>query len=124
MTQYNELAQSALILTVDANRRNLEVLAQVLHQAGYRALPASTIAAFDQALEEPISLALVDVSGFGSNIWQCCERLRERAVPLLVIAARNSAALQQASVAHGARSVLIKPLVVRELLGLIRSLLQ
>lgn len=120
----DESAQSALILTVDVNRRNLELLAQVLHQAGYRTLPASTIAAFDQALEEPISLALVDVSGFGSDIWQRCERLHERALPLLVISARQSAALRQASAAHGARSVLVKPLVVRELLEIIQSLLQ
>lgn len=114
----------ALILTIDVNRRNLELLGQVLQQAGYRTLPVATIAALDQALEEPISLALVDISGFGADIWQRCERLRERAIPLLIISARQSAALQQASVTHGARGMLVKPLVVRELLGLIRSLLQ
>lgn len=120
----DEPISPALILTVDVNRRNLELLGQVLQQAGYHTLPVATIAALDQALEEPISLALVDISGFGADIWQRCERLRERAIPLLIISARQSAALQQASVTHGARGMLVKPLVVRELLGLIRSLLQ
>ncbi len=120
----DETAQPALILTVDVNQRNLALLAQVLQQAGYRTLPVSTITALDQALEAPISLALIDISGFGADIWQRCERLHERAIPLLVISARQSAALRQASAAHGARDMLVKPLVIRELLGLIRSLLQ
>ena len=41
-----------------------------------------------------------------------------------MISPKQSAAIQQASLTHGARGVLIKPLVVRELLGLIRSLLE
>jgi DNA-binding response OmpR family regulator len=120
----DETTQSALILTVDVNKRNLALLAQMLHQAGYRTLPAATIPALDQALEAPISLALIDISGFGADIWQRCQRLRERAIPLLLISARQSAALQQASAAHGACGMLVKPLVIRELLGLIRSLLK
>ncbi|ABU56794.1 response regulator [Roseiflexus castenholzii] len=120
----DDSTQSALILTVDVNKRNLALLTQVLHQAGYRTLSAATIAALDQALEEPISLALIDVSGFGADIWQRCQRFHERAIPLLVISARQSAALQQASIAYGARGVLVKPVIIRELLGLIRSLLQ
>ena len=45
------------------------------------------------------------------------------AVRLLVISPRQSASMQQQSIAHGAQSVLVKPLVVRELVELIRTLL-
>jgi hypothetical protein len=78
----DESVQPALILTVDANQRNLELLGQVLQQAGYRTLPVATLAALDQALKAPVSLALVDISGFDASIWQRCERLHERAIPL------------------------------------------
>lgn len=111
------------ILTVDANRRNLELLDQVLSQAGYCTLPVATIDMLDQVLEEPVSLALIDISGFSADIWQRCERLHRRDVPLLIVSARQSAPLGRLSLKHGARGVLIKPLVIRELLGLIRSIL-
>jgi hypothetical protein len=41
-----------------------------------------------------------------------------------VISPKQSAAIQQASLTHGARGLLIKPLIVKELLGLVRSLLE
>ena len=69
-------------------------------------------------------LALVDIAGFDRAIWERCEGLRHHKIPFLVLSPRQSAAIQQASLTHGARGVLIKPLVVRELLGLIRSLLE
>lgn len=114
-----------LILAVDRNPRNLELLAQFLGQAGYEVLPAASLSAFDQALARAaeIGLALLDIAGFDQSIWQRCERLRGAQIPFLVLSARQSAVLQQESLARGARSVLVKPLVVKELLGLIRSLL-
>ena len=116
----------AVILAVDRNHRNLELLSQFLVREGYQTRPAATLEEFDQALAEAngIGLALVDIAGFDRAIWERCEELRHHKIPFLVLSPRQSAAIQQASLTHGARGVLIKPLVVRELLGLIRSLLE
>jgi DNA-binding response OmpR family regulator len=114
------------ILAVDRNHRNLELLSQFLGREGFQIRLAATLEEFDQALAEAnsIGLALVDIAGFERTIWERCEGLRHHKIPFLVLSPRQSAAIQQASLTHGARGVLIKPLVVRELLGLIRSLLE
>lgn len=114
------------ILVVDHNRRNLELLAQFLGQAGYPMVLAYDAEEFGLALDrsDEIGLALIDLAGLGRRIWDPCERLRAKGIPLLVISPRQSVAIERESLAHGARSVLIKPLVVKELLALIRGLLE
>ena len=114
-----------LLLAVDRNQRNLELLTQFLSREGYQTCTLSRLEQFNQVLDQSdeIALALVDISGFDRRIWVCCERLREAKIPFLVLSPRQSAAIQQESLTHGASSILVKPLVVRELLGLIRSLL-
>jgi len=114
------------ILAVDHNRRNLEILEQVMGKEGFQTLVASSLEEFDQALagEEVIGLALVDIAGFDRHIWERCQRLREHRVPFLVLSPRQSVAIQQASVTYGARGVLVNPVLVKELLGLIHSFLE
>ena len=116
---------TAPLLAVNSNPRNLELLAQFLNQAGYQVISVDNLAAFDAALDHSpqVGLALVDISGFDHSIWLRCERLQKRDIPLLVISSKQSSAIQQESLAHGARSVLVKPLVVRDLLALVRTLL-
>lgn len=113
------------ILLVNSLPGNLHVLDQFLGKEGYLTIPAATYEAFDQALTEASSpsAALVDISGFNAEIWPRCEQLRSKKVPFLVISPRQSAAIQQASISHGARGVMVKPLVIRELIGIIRSML-
>jgi DNA-binding response OmpR family regulator len=113
-----------LVLTVDRNQRNLELLAQFLNKEGYETIQATSVEALDKIVSnaDGIGLALVDISGFDHSIWKCCEQLQAKGIPLLVLSPRQSVAIQQESFAHGARGVLIKPLVIKELLGLIKSL--
>jgi DNA-binding response OmpR family regulator len=115
----------SVILAVDHNRRNLELLGQFLGREGYQLSAAASLEEFDRALAEAdhVRLALVDISGFDRSIWERCEGLRLHKIPFLVLSPRHSAAIQQASLTHGAHGVLVKPLVVRELLGLVRGLL-
>jgi DNA-binding response OmpR family regulator len=115
-----------LILAVDRNRRNVELLGQFLGKEGYQLHPATTLDDFDHALADidEIGLALVDIAGFDRSIWERCEGLRAKKIPFLVISPKQSTALQQASLTHGARGVMVKPLVVKELLGMVRSLLE
>ena len=115
-----------VILAVDHNHRNLELLNHFLGREGYHTRTATTLEEFDLVLAEAnsIGLALVDITGFDRRIWERCEGLRHHSIPFLVLSPRQSNAIQQASITHGARGVLIKPLVVKELLGLIHSLLE
>ncbi len=114
-----------LLLTVGSNKRNLELLAQFLGRLGYRSHAVSSLEALDRALceLEEIKLALVDISGFDRGIWKRCERLQEKDIPVLVISPKQSAVIRQQSLTHGARGLLVKPLVMRDLAGLIRNLL-
>src|SRR5436309_2245601 len=114
------------ILAVDRNRRNPELLAELLCKEGYATLTGATVEEFEQALvaHADVALALVDLAGFDRRIWDGCERLRERGVPFLVLSHRRAEAVaQREGLSHGAKGVLLKPLAMRELLGMIRSLL-
>lgn len=88
-------------------------------------MTASSFEEFALAIEQPdkIGIALVDISGFDRRIWECCEQLRSHEIPFLILSAKQSAAIHQESLCHGARSILIKPLAVKQLLGIVHSLL-
>ncbi|KJH70903.1 response regulator transcription factor [Aliterella atlantica] len=114
-----------LIVTVGCHRRNQEVLAQYLNKAGYNSIGANSLEELDQVLTQytdDIKLVIVDISGFDSSIWQLCQHLRTVNIAFLIISPRQSASVAQTSLSYGARSMLVKPLVIKELLGLIRSL--
>jgi len=117
---------NAAILLVNRNQRNLELLAEYLEKEGYAISTASSLEEFDQILagENDVAMALVDLTGFDQGIWERCEKLRSGKKPFLVVSPKMSAAIQQASLAHGARGVMVKPLVVKELLGLIKGMLE
>lgn len=88
-------------------------------------MTASSLEEFAQAIDfrDRIGIALVDISGFDRRIWDCCEQLRSHEIPFLILSPKQSAVIQQESLSHGARSILIKPLAVRQLLSLVHSLL-
>ena len=115
-----------VVLAVDHNRRNLELLDQFLGREGYQTRMVTGLEEFDRALTEPneIALALVDIAGFDRRIWERCEALRHHKIPFLVLSPRQSAAIQEASLIHGAHGVLVKPLTAKDLLSLICRLLQ
>lgn len=114
------------ILLVNRNQRNLELLVDFLSKEGYATYPVGTLEEFDQALlaEDSIRVALVDITGFNSSIWARCEQLRKKKKPFLVFSSHQSTAIQQAGISHGARGIMVKPLVVKELIGLIQNMLE
>lgn len=116
---------NSLILAVDRNQRNLELLAQFLNNEGYQMLAANSLEDVARAIGQParIGMALVDISGFDRRIWDCCEQLRNRQIPFLILSPKQSAAIQHESLCCGARSILVKPLIVKDLLSIVHSLL-
>ena len=119
------MISNSTILAVDRNQRNLQLLSQFLHKEGYQMITASSFEEFAQAIDLPdkIGIALVDISGFDRRIWDCCEQLRNHQIPFLILSPKQSAAIQRESFSRGARSMLVKPLIVRDLLGIVHSLL-
>ena len=125
------MKDNPLILAVDRNHKNLELLT-FLGREGDQVLAASNIEV-EQALmhSKEIDLALVDIALFNRWIWEKCDRvacvrirLRTENIPFFVLSHKQNVAIQQQSLTHGARSMLVKPLVIKELLGIIRSLLE
>jgi len=119
-------AATRTLLLVSRLPRNLQLLAEFLAKEGYATLTASTYEEFDQALVQPqaITGGLIDIAGFDGQIWTRCEHLRAAKIPFLIFSPKQSAAIQQASFAHGAKGVMVKPLVVKELIGVIQSILE
>jgi DNA-binding response OmpR family regulator len=113
------------ILIVEANRRNLELLAEFFSQTGYHCTPAATVAQIDQILENPngIHLALVDIAGFSQSIWERCHQIHAAGIQVIIISPHQSYNISEESYRLGAAGVLIKPLVMRELASLIQNLL-
>ena len=114
------------LLLVNRLPRNLQLLADFLAKEGYPTVSAATYEEIDRVLANPppLAAALVDITGFDAEIWARCEQLRTAKIPFLVVSPRQSAAIQQASFSHGAKGVMVKPLVVKELIGVIQSLLE
>jgi DNA-binding response OmpR family regulator len=118
--------ESRTLLLVSHLPRNLQLLADFLTKEGYTILTASSYEEFDQALNQQQAIAgsLVDIAGFDGQIWTRCEQLRTARIPFLIFSPRQSVAIQQASLSHGARGVMVKPLIVKELMAVIRSILE
>jgi DNA-binding response OmpR family regulator len=113
------------ILCAGSNLRNLQILDGFLVRQGYRCVTACGMGEIEQAIGGPetYALALVDVTGFDAGIWDRCSELNRHNVPLLVISPRQSAQLQRESLTHGARGMVVKPLVMRELRDLVHAVL-
>ena len=113
------------LLLVSRLPRNLQLLADYLGKGGYATLMASSYQEIDHLLAQSQAIAgsLIDIAGFDAEIWTRCERLRAAKIPFLIFLPKQSAAIHQASLSHGANGVMVKPLVVKELMGVIQSIL-
>lgn len=114
------------LLIVGSNAKNQDLLATFIDRLGYAILRADTLEALTQILDEaqPLRFALVDITGFDPAVWECCARLHARDIPLLIISPRQSAAVRKLGYAHGAQTIMEKPLVMRELADAIHGFMQ
>ncbi|MGF1523281.1 MAG: hypothetical protein ACFBSF_13275 [Leptolyngbyaceae cyanobacterium] len=111
------------ILCVGRNRRNQELLSQVLTRAGYSVTVALTYEEIAAVVsQQSTTLVLLDIAGFDGRIWQVCQGFKERAIPFFIVAPPNNAHLPARHVPGN--PVLIKPLVIRDLLTLIERTFQ
>jgi len=120
------MSDQPLIVSVGSNVRNLELLSQFLSREGYQAVSATGLEEFNIVMNQStqIDLGLIDITGFDSSIWEWCEQLKNQQIPFLIISPRQSAVIQRQGIVSGANSMLVKPLVIKQLLDLIKSLLE
>lgn len=120
----NPEKSSKKILAINSNKYNLELLSEFLGKEGYTVDGISSIesSVADMLEQSEYSLALVDITGFDKNIWNFCEKLREKTIPFIVVSPKQITSIREQSYEHGAISVLVKPLVINELLALIKKI--
>ena len=119
------MSEEPPILAVNHNSQNLQLLTTFLTKERYTTHAIKSLEEFDQALtgQTLFCMALIDITGFDVHIWSRCRQLHEKNIPFIIISPKQSIAIQQAGLGHGARNVLVKPLVIKELLVVIHSLL-
>lgn len=118
---------ASCILCVGRNRRNQELLSQVLSKAGYEAAVALSYEEILPTVEScAIALVLLDVTGFDEKVWSVCQVLRSHTIPFFIITAPNRAHIPaQYKATHSSLvPLLVKPLSIRPLLTLIAHSLQ
>lgn len=115
-----------LIFSLSRNKRNSDILVKILGEQGY------DVAGFSEPIEmvseaknrEKVDLVLMDISGFNQNIWKSCEDLRLLDITFLVLSPQQHRVIEEQSMKQGAERVLVKPLVIKELLLLVKSLVE
>ncbi|MCX7823306.1 MAG: response regulator [Syntrophobacterales bacterium] len=114
-----------MILVLDSNRKNLELIDQLLSRGGYQVIKISNLEEADRIIEESscIELALVDISGFGEAIWERCKRLHSLNIPFLIISPRYNPEIQRSGIKYGARGILPKPIIIKHFFRSIRDII-
>ncbi len=115
-----------MILVVEAESRNRELLQGALEKMGHSVLAvANEIEAHAIDLEGTgIRAAVIDLAGLSAEVWGLCRFITAQRVPCLVILPRENRQARAMALASGAQTVLVKPLVMKEFLGIIGSLVE
>lgn len=113
------------ILVVEQNQKNAELINTALIKFGFICSSTSDYAALDTALAENnfFDIVLMDVTGFDADIWERCKKIHQLNIPLLILSAKPSAALQQHGMKYGARGIVSKPVILKDFVNLIYSLI-
>lgn len=124
MTDTTSLDSREAVLLVIRSPGNRKVLSRFLAEHGLTGLDATDPAALDRSLARPddIRLALVDVSGFGADVWALCERIRAAGIPFIVLSPARTLKASHEALAYGALSVLEKPIDKAALVHLLNGL--
>lgn len=118
------MANGGRILLVVHQPGNAKVLGQAVTEIGVTAVTAASESALEHCLAEPESprAALVDVSGFGAQVWSLCSLLHDHDIPFVVMSPGRDQEASNRSVEYGASTVLQKPIAKDALLNLLKSL--
>ncbi|MBN1400001.1 MAG: SpoIIE family protein phosphatase [Anaerolineae bacterium] len=114
------------ILIVDDTPANLRLLAQILHEHGYRARPVPEGALALAAVHaQPPDLILLDIRMPGMTGYEVCERLKAeastRGIPIIFLSALDATQDKIKAFAAGGVDYVTKPFQVEEVLARIET---
>ncbi|MBI2859228.1 MAG: response regulator transcription factor [Chloroflexi bacterium] len=107
------------ILVVDDEPAVVELLKDLLEEAGYQVVSASDGAeGFRQFFNHRPDLAIVDVMMPGTDGFELCQRIREVSqIPVIILSARGQETYKVRGLNLGADDYLVKPVGGKELLA-------
>ncbi len=113
----------ARILVCDDEQQILRALRVILRDAGYEALPASTLEeALDQAAVARPDAAIIDLVLPDGDGVELCRRLREwSGIPVIVLSAIGDEDVKVRALAAGADDYVTKPFGPRELIARLQA---
>lgn len=119
-------AREPLVLIVDDQPANIQLLGQMLAQAGYEVMPASSgEQALTRALARPPDLVLLDMMMPGMDGFELCRRLKTDPrlldVPTIFLTAATEREFLVRAFELGAVDYITKPFVAEELLARVRT---
>lgn len=116
--------ENGRIILVVHQPGNAKVLGQAVSEIGMTAVTAASESALEACLAdtETARAALVDVSGFGSQVWSLCSLLHDHDIPFVVMSPARDQKASTRSVQYGASTVMQKPIAKEALLNLLKSL--
>jgi CheY-like chemotaxis protein len=105
-------------------QQNRELLTECLRGYGHGVESAGDIDDFDRLIADPdcASLAIVDFDGFSRDVIDVCRRLRERGIPVVVLARKLPQQVQGQVFAAGASSAIEKPVRKADLVQTVQAL--
>jgi putative two-component system response regulator len=121
--------QKATILVADDAEANLELLSDLLHQAGYAVVCAENgERALHLLRKQPVDLALLDVVMPGCTGFALCREIKSRAetrlLPVVLVTGLTNKEDRIQGIQCGADDFLSKPINREELLARVQSLLR
>lgn len=105
------------LLIIGSNRNNQDILDAFIKKIGYDTFRADSLEALMDILIEKqgIRLALFDITGFDSRVWQCCRDINRLGIPLFIITSRLNDVIKKRCLNFGINTIFQKPLIMREL---------
>jgi putative two-component system response regulator len=127
--RYSSLPEGGLVLAVDDQPENLELVAEILSEEGYRIqLAGDGQAALDMIAAEPPDCIVLDVMMPRLDGLEVCRRLKgnrhTRFIPVVMLTALSAVDDKVAAFEAGADDFLNKPVHAHELRARVRSLVR
>ncbi|MCX7771273.1 MAG: response regulator [Proteobacteria bacterium] len=115
----------ATILILSKTPKNIELMAEFLNKQGFNSVSASSYEDLDRIINDKnFDLALLDIVGFDNRIWSYFEKINQTDKPFFIISNLKNPKINSEGLKKGAKGVMVKPILMRELIDLIKAMLK
>lgn len=112
------------VLLLNKNRKNLEILSDFLKKHNFESYLAHDYETLKGFIEKgDFELALIDISGFDTRIWDYTKALQDKGIPFVLISTATKGKDDTQLVGKGAGAILAKPLSPKRLIEVIDALI-